>query len=251
MKTIHWALASVSVCLLIGVSAWVEASSGISPSMLEAAQEVVAKRGFVAATGNGACTTKARASAEKLDAAGPVYAVSEPDILHSFMEGIEKMKSSGEYSRRFNESKETIRGELQNPRAVEGLSKAVELKTRALEPSIPETLPEKLLREAANVPMPKLKRELLFIDGEDEESLKAAKKLGGLLKNMRVVLVGGSIAQASRFLGRRIFFDQAGALTRTFGFTATPAIVYNGEDGPYVTEFAADKPEEVLSLVNP
>lgn len=255
MKTLHWVLACVSVSAMVGVSAWVEASSSVSPSMLEAAREVVvqARRESAINTVNTAskqtCSSTASSSVERIHADGPTYPITEPNILEAFMAGIIGMKASGEYDRRFAQSKEEIRDRLQNPPAVEGLIKAEAVKSWPLEVSIPETLPEKLLREAANVPMPRLQRELLFIDGNDEESLMAAEILGKKLPQMRVVLVAGSVSEASRFLGKRVFFDQMGALTKQFGFTATPALVHNGEDGPYVTEFTSQNPEEVLPLI--
>ena len=136
---------------------------------------------------------------------------------------------------------------MANPLPVEGLVKAQETRVWLLEASIPETLPESLLKQAASVELPKLSRELLFIDGTDPEELAAAQALVAERRDARVVLVNGNVADASRQMQRRIFFDQGGALTRLFGIQATPAVLFNGSDGPSGIEFPTQEVKSVLS----
>ena len=128
---------------------------------------------------------------EILEPLGPLHAIAEPDILGAFKSRVGAMKASGDYDRRFNQNKERIAKELEHPTPVTRLKKATELRVWELSASVPETLPDSLLRQARSVPMPHLSRSLLFIDGTDAESLDAAQKLYQSQKDMRVVLVNG------------------------------------------------------------
>lgn len=193
-----------------------------------------------------AATKENLAAKEKPQALGPTYPIAEPDLLELFMERINELKSSGQYQKRFDQEKQKIAELMRNPPAVVGLAKAREIRIWPLEASIPETLPESLLRQAASVELPKISRELIFIDGTDKEELDAAKAITAQRADSRVVLVNGSIGEASRILNRRIFFDQGGSLTRLFGIHATPAILFNGKDGPSGMEFP---PQEVKSVL--
>ena len=186
---------------------------------------------------------------ETLATLGPMYDIAEPDILEAFKSRVGAMKASGEYDRRFNQNKERIAKELEQPRPVAGLKKATELRVWELSASVPETLPESLLRQAQSVPMPHLSRSLFFIDGTDAESLEVAQKLFQSQKDMRVVLVNGAPAEVSQKLNRRVFFDQGGALVRVFGIKAVPALLFNRPEGPTGAEFAPDQLSELLSLM--
>ena len=159
------------------------------------------------------------------------------------------MKASGEYDRRFNQNKDRISKELEHPTPVVGLKRAKELRVWELSASVPETLPESLLRQAQSIPMPHLSRSLLFVDGTDVQSLKVAQKLFESQKDLRVVLVNGAPADVSEKLHRRVFFDQGGALVRVFGIEAVPALLFNGPEGPTTAEFAPDQLSELLSLM--
>ena len=193
--------------------------------------------------------TAVRPKVEILKPLGPLHDIAEPNILEAFKSRVGAMKASGEYDRRFNQNKDRIAKELEHPTPVTGLKKASELRVWELSASVPETLPESLLRQARAVPMPHLSRSLLFIDGTDAESLDAAQKLYQSQKDMRVVLVNGAPAEVSEKLNRRVFFDQGGALVRVFGIEAVPALLFNSPEGPVGSEFAPDQLSELFSLM--
>lgn len=186
---------------------------------------------------------------EILEPLGPLHDIAEPNILEAFKSRVGAMKASGKYDRRFNQNKDRIARELEHPTPVAGLQKATEIRVWELSASVPETLPESLLRQAQSVPMPHLSRSLLFIDGKDAKSIGAAQKLYQSQKDMRVVLVNGTPAEVSEKLNRRVFFDQGGALVRVFGIKAVPALLFNGREGPEGAEFAPDQLSELLSLM--
>lgn len=193
--------------------------------------------------------TALKPKVEILEPLGPLHDIAEPDILEAFKSRVGAMKASGDYDRRFNQNKERIAKELEHPTPVTRLKKATELRVWELSASVPETLPDSLLRQARSVPMPHLSRSLLFIDGTDAESLDAAQKLYQSQKDMRVVLVNGTPAEVSEKLHRRVFFDQGGALVRVFGIEAVPALLFNGPEDPSGAEFAPDQLSELLSLM--
>lgn len=193
--------------------------------------------------------TAPKPKVEILEPLGPLLDIAEPDILEAFKSRVGAMKASGEYDRRFNQNKGRIAKELEHPTPVTGLKRATELRVWELSASVPETLPESLLRQAQSIPMPHLSRSLLFIDGTDADSLQVAQKLYQTQKNIRIVLVNGSPAEVSEKLNRRVFFDQGGALVRVFGIEAIPALLFNGPEGPTGTEFAPDQLSELLSLM--
>ena len=193
--------------------------------------------------------TSPKPKVEILEPLGPLHDIAEPDILEAFKSRVGAMKASGDYDRRFNQNKERIAKELEHPTPVTRLKKATELRVWELSASVPETLPDSLLRQARSVPMPHLSRSLLFIDGTDAESLDAAQKLYQSQKDMRVVLVNGTPAEVSEKLNRRVFFDQGGALVRVFGIKAGPALLFNRPEGPTGAEFAPDQLSELLSLM--
>ena len=193
--------------------------------------------------------TALKPKVEILEPLGPLHDISEPDILEAFKSRVGAMKVSGKYDRRFNQNKDRIARELEHPTPVAGLKKATEIRVWELSASVPETLPESLLRQAQSVPMPHLSRSLLFIDGKDAKSIGTAQKLYQSQKDMRVVLVNGTPAEVSEKLNRRVFFDQGGALVRVFGIKAVPALLFNGPEGPEGAEFAPDQLSELLSLM--
>lgn len=191
----------------------------------------------------------AASKVERMTPLGPLTEVSEPDILEAFKRRVEQMRRSGEYDKRFQQNKQRIASELERPTPVEGLKKAQGLEIAPIEASIPEKLPAALALNAQNLPVGEFSRPLLFIDGEDEESLKAAAKIIYALPNTRVVLVNGAPREVSEILDRRIFFDQGGALTRLFAIQSVPALLFNEPEGPAKAEFAPSSAADLLRQI--
>lgn len=128
--------------------------------------------------------TALKPKVEILEPLGPLHDISEPDILEAFKSRVDAMKASGEYDRRFNQNKDRISKELEHPTPVVGLKRAKELRVWELSASVPETLPESLLRQAQSIPMPHLSRSLLFVGGSFNASYSKE------LKELMMTLVG-------------------------------------------------------------
>ncbi len=237
IKPSHCLLCALSLALCSGFVAFTEASDSMqNPDIYSLAMDSEPKPSAAPA-----------AKPAIPEALGPVYEIAEPDLLELFMGRMQDMKASGEYDRRFADAKEKIRTELETPRAVAGLGKSTGERLWILEASIPETLPEQLLAQARETELPGISRELLFIDGTDRKSLEAASLIVSRLPETRVVLTAGSPSEASRALSRRIYFDQGGGLTRTFGIRSVPAILFNSPEGASGLEFSADNAASVLT----
>ncbi len=187
---------------------------------------------------------------EVITVPAPLYEIAEPNLLELFLAAVAEMKTSGEYQKRFDAQKEKISDRMQNPPANDSLQTAQAIRRQALQPAVPESLPEQLLQQARQTALPRLSRVLLFIDARDQKNLEAMPRIAASLpKDARIVLTGGSIPDVSRLTGKRIFFDQGGALARQFGFTAQPAAVFNGENGPEFIEFPISDFVAVLPLL--
>jgi conjugal transfer pilus assembly protein TraW len=185
-------------------------------------------------------------------ALGPVYAPAEDNLLEAFFAGIRRMQSTGEYDRRLKAAKENIREELTNPRAAD-LPAAESVRRWAVAASVPETLPEVFARQnkTADEILGRISRPLLFVDAQRPESPKLLREWLRKVPNSRVVLTRGSVADTSRLLNTRLYFDQMGGYTRLFGIKATPAVIFQSAIGPEGIEFAADDLPTVLPLLAP
>lgn len=84
--------------------------------------------------------TAAKPKVEILEPLGPLHNVAEPDILEAFKSRVGVMKASGEYDRRFNQNKNRIAKELEQPTAVAGLKKAGHLRVWELSASVPDSI---------------------------------------------------------------------------------------------------------------
>lgn len=239
MKTSQIAAGAAFICSVVFLTALSAANAESEPSLRMPKPQRVKP------------CAKPQIKLEKLPALGPLTEVIEPNILEAFKNRMRRMKQDGSYDRRFAENKNKIRRALEAPEPAVELSSAQALRVWDVTPSIPERLPEKMLRESRQIELPRIPRALLFIDGSDEQNLTAAKRLIRTLPDARVVLTSGSIAETSERLNRRIFFDQGSSLVRTFGIRQVPALLFNGETGPQCAEFPADEPELVLPYLRP
>lgn len=76
-----------------------------------------------------------------------------------------------------------------------------------------------------HVPM---QRKLVFIDGIDEEQIRwveGQRSAGGITEEDKLVLIAGSPFSVESQLGRNVYFDQRGMLTKRFGIKQVPAVV--------------------------
>ncbi|MBQ0946407.1 type-F conjugative transfer system protein TraW [Ideonella sp. 4Y16] len=179
------------------------------------------------------------AQARDLGARGPLYEISEPDLLQEMLQVMRAKQASGELQRLQDEAKRRAIARVETPAAVPGLRRTVRARTFLFDPSVRFDEPVvdhqgRIVIAAGTVGNPlqavRLTRELLFFDGRDPDQVKLVKarldELGTLIKP---ILVAGQPLALTRQWKVQVFFDQDGQLVQRFGIRQVPARV--SQDG--------------------
>lgn len=179
-------------------------------------------------------TLSGSSGAKDLGTWGNVFEPAEPDLLDFIQTRLKGMEQSGELDRLREEATERVKKHAVRPTPVEGLSRTVEYRRFAFDPTftVAETVSDMkgniLARKGDRVnPLDKVpfSQVLYFIDGDDKEQVAWTRQQIAGQTDFKVILVNGNIKDTSDALDERIFFDQSGVLTRKFGFEHTPARV--------------------------
>jgi len=177
-------------------------------------------------------TLSASCGAKDLGTWGNVFEPAEQDMLLFIQNRLKGMEQSGELDRLREEATERVKKHAVRPAPVEGLSPATDYRAFSFDPTftvretITDTKGNLIARKGDQVnPLDKVpySQVLFFIDGDDKQQLAWVKKQIAGQTNFKVILVNGNIKDVSDALDERIFFDQAGVLTRKFGFERIPA----------------------------
>lgn len=177
-------------------------------------------------------TLSVSSGAKDLGTWGNVFEPAEQDILLFIQNRLKGMEQSGELDRLREEATERVKKHAVRPAPVEGLSPATDYRAFSFDPTftvretITDTQGNLIARKGDQVnPLDKVpyNQVLFFIDGDDKEQLAWVKKQIAGQVSFKVILVNGNIKDVSDALDERIFFDQAGVLTRKFGFERIPA----------------------------
>lgn len=158
------------------------------------------------------------------EALGPVYPVIEPDLLALMKQ--HAAEESANSASRLNQQKERLREWAKEPIG-QVLSEATEVKRYRFESSL----------EAKSFLGENYRREWLFIEASRPRHLDLAQAFYQDKKGVRrVVLVSGSVDKAQKKLQQRVWFDQAGTLTKRLRIKALPAFVVMDATGVSVTQ---------------
>lgn len=177
-------------------------------------------------------TLSASCGAKDLGIWGNVFEPAEQDMLLFIQSRLQGMEQSGELDRLREEATERVKKHAVRPTPVEGLSPATDYRAFSFDPTftvretITDTQGNLIARKGDQVnPLDKVpyNQVLFFIDGDDKEQLAWVKKQIAGQVSFKVILMNGNIKDVSDALDERIFFDQAGVLTRKFGFERIPA----------------------------
>jgi len=183
------------------------------------------------------------AQAVDLGTWGDLYPITEPDLIGTIEQRLHDMEESGELAQKQNEFKQRVIENSLRPKPVNGLAIAQKNTTRLFAPSfvvdrdIADHQGIVFARKGQRVnPLDSIPfaQTLYFIDADDKRQLAwyLAQKPDTVM--VKVVLVNGDIAQATKALGTRIYFDQDGVLTKKFALTAVPARVTAAPDGHHL-----------------
>ncbi|EAA7555100.1 type-F conjugative transfer system protein TraW [Salmonella enterica] len=176
----------------------------------------------------------ASSGAKDLGTWGNVFEPAEQDMLDFIQNRLKGMEQNGELDRLRREAVERVKRNAVRPPAVGGLSHAVKYRSFVFDPTftVQETVTDLqgniIARKGDKVnPLDKVpfNQVLYFIDGDDKAQMDWARKEITGQTNIKVILVKGNIKDTSDALNERIYFDQAGVLTRKFGFSSIPVRV--------------------------
>ncbi|MEW8701731.1 MAG: type-F conjugative transfer system protein TraW [Candidatus Thiodiazotropha sp.] len=169
---------------------------------------------------------------------GPVYPVSEPDMVVWLKERAGKYFTPERLAALEAEQRQATRGYAESPPGTT-LPRTTEPVTRWFDPSItvPYDLRDQdgqLIHAAGTTINPlqwrSLTQRLLFLDGTDEDQVSwAESQLADKQWQVKPILVAGAPLELGRRWQRPVFFDQHGLLIGKLGIEQLPAIVRQEE----------------------
>ncbi len=177
---------------------------------------------------------------------GHTFEIIEPDLLNQITNKLVDIDKSGGMETHNKVIQKRVENSIRNPQAVKGLSRARETRSFAYDPSIavPYDLKDQkgqIFHKSGTTVNPlsykSMNRSLVFIAGDDPDQVEWALETFDPQK-IRLVLTSGSPFDLMDRLGRPVFFDQHGTLTKKFTIKHLPATVE--QDGRFllVTEVA-------------
>jgi conjugal transfer pilus assembly protein TraW len=183
------------------------------------------------------------ARAADLGTWGDLYPIAEPDLVGTIKQRLGDMEKSGELAQKQDEFKQRVIENSLRPVPVRGLAIARENTTRLYDPTF--IVSQDISDHQGHVFAQKGQRvnpldsvpfaqTLYFIDADDKRQLAWFKTQKSTTLSAKVILVNGDIAQATKALGTRIYFDQDGVLTKKFALSAVPARVTAAPDGQHL-----------------
>jgi conjugal transfer pilus assembly protein TraW len=165
---------------------------------------------------------------------GPVYRIVEQDMLEELQSKLKAMEKDGTLARMQEQAISSSIRSINRPTGA-SLPRAAQARQWIHDPTyvVPADIADHQGRVFAFAgdrinPLERgvgLRQPLLFVDADDPVQLKALPKLVDQLKSPKVILVGGDWQATSKILAKQVFFDQRGALVKTFGIAAVPAVV--------------------------
>lgn len=165
---------------------------------------------------------------------GDVYPIAEEDFVVFIKKQLNVIKGTPKYTQLQQKLKDGVEGKVDRPRQVDGISVTQTPKTFTVDPSI--VLSEPLVNAKGQVLYPagasvnplskmSLHSTLLFYNADDQGQVAWAQEKIKTLKNVKLILVGGSVHSQIEIFKQAVYFDQEGRLTRYFQITHVPAMV--------------------------
>lgn len=165
---------------------------------------------------------------------GPVYGISEPDMLQELQTKLRSMQADGSLRRMQEEAAANGARSISRPAGL-GLPRAAHSRQWTHDPSyiVPTDIADHQGRKFAYPgdrvnPLERgvsLRQPLLFLDADDPMQVKALPSLIVQWRTPKVILTNGDWQATSRQIGYPVYFDQRGSLVKRFGISAVPAIV--------------------------
>lgn len=185
-------------------------------------------------------------SAADLGTHGPLFEITESDILESLKARLGEMEDAGEIDALKDEMQTTTRAYVNRPRPVTGLQVAQVDHTFEVDLSI--TLNRDLRDHNGRVfaargtvvnPLDysRFNKRIILFDGDDPAQVRFALSEGNELDTL-LVLTNGAPLELMREHGRRFYFDQDAQMVKAFQITRIPSVVRRGSRTMLVSEVA-------------
>lgn len=176
-----------------------------------------------------------QAEAAHLGTIGPVYAITEPDLMVEIDTTLRQATANGRLAKFEQEARTRILRGIEDPPPIAGITKATSRRTRFHDPSM--VVPETITDAAGRIVVPagtrvnpldtvSLSKPLLFFDGRDDAQVTRARELLDRHRGaMKPILTAGSWLALMRRWRQPVYFDQHGQMTARLGITRVPALV--------------------------
>lgn len=172
--------------------------------------------------------------AEDLGNYGPVWNIGEIDAIESIKNKIRRLEKDGTLKKRQEEYVSKSINGIKHPAPIPGISTLGTYSAHVFDPTY--TYVEAVKDETGKILIPigtrlnpldyqPLGKRLLFIDGRDKKQIAMAKKITVSSPADKIILTAGSYIEMSRYFGKRVYFDQKGALTKHFAITTVPTLI--------------------------
>lgn len=175
------------------------------------------------------------ARADDLGVVGPTYDIAEPDLLEVIQSRLYQMEKSGELTKKQDEYRGRVVGEIEKPKPVTGIKATAVKRTFYYDPTM--VLDHDIRGGDGSILFARglkvnpldhvsLRDELIFFDGRDRRQVTfAQRRLRNLKGAAKPIMVAGEPLNLMRDWKRRVFYDQGGALVRRLGIRQVPAVV--------------------------
>lgn len=174
------------------------------------------------------------AVSQDLGVHGNVYDIEEEDVVAYIKRKLGEYEKSGEIKRRQLAAIDKVKDTVMHPKPIPGISTATTNNTYFIDPTYTQqttvTDPQGRILVPAGTKVNPLQfggltHKYVFIDARDEKQVAFVMKNFKATLADRVVLTGGSWVELTKKLGRQVYYDQGGNLTRRFAITKVPAVL--------------------------
>ncbi|MCW8400502.1 type-F conjugative transfer system protein TraW [Legionella sp. PATHC038] len=178
------------------------------------------------------------AHGQNLGSYGQVFPVIEEDIRHVIMKRLSIMQQTGELARHQHDIKQRIAEHAIRPKPL-NLPSTVEPKTFCIDASVTVSrdvwTPDGMLLAKAGTQINpfqhiQFNKTLFFFNADDSNQMQWVRKHYRDYKQVKFILTGGDIRDASELLGR-VYFDVNGVLIHKLHIKNVPSVV--NQEGLY------------------
>jgi len=174
---------------------------------------------------------------------GALFEIVEEDMLEFLLKRLHSLKNSGKFQEIEENTKTKVKERVLNPTPVAGLSETKVERSYLHDPTLVvdqdiQTPEGMLIAKRGQKVNPlnhlSLLKGLLFIDGDNKHQLTWALQHQD---KFYIILTKGSPLKLGKQFGVKLYFDQAGIITKRYGIKHIPARIEQTGETLRVTEF--------------